>query len=111
MPQTTFDKHRLERDGVSPHSSLTCGQSRSGGVGTSNSRRRSRFLGRVVVAHVQGSPKGGGALGLLDVPNTRLCSVPPQRREVHLSCARSSQNPQFGIMPCRHLSRSVGGVE
>jgi hypothetical protein len=111
MPKTTFDKHRLEWDGVSPHSSLTCGQSRRGGLVTSHSERLPSFLGRVVVAHVQGSPKGGDALGSLEVTSTRLCSVPPERREAQLNYARSSQNPQFGIMTCRHLSRSVGGVE
>ena len=62
----------LEQSRRWPHSYLTCGQSRGGGVGTSDSRRRSRYLGRVAVAYVQGSPKGGGALGLLEVPNTRL---------------------------------------
>lgn len=69
--------HRLEQSQSSPHSYPTSGQSRWGGVRTSNSRRRSRFLGRVVVAYVQGSPKGGDALGLLRVLNTRLRSVPP----------------------------------
>jgi len=111
MPQATFDKHRLEQDGISPHSSLTCGQSRGGGVETSNRTRRSRFLGRVAVAYVQGSPKGGGALCVRRVSNTRLCSAPPERREAQLSYARSSQNPQFGIMTCRHLSQNTGGAE
>lgn len=59
------------------HSTITCGQSRGGGVRTSIRERRSRFLGRVAVAHVQGSPKGGGALGSLEVLTTRLWSVPP----------------------------------
>lgn len=58
------------------HKQCTCGQSRNGGVGTSDSRRRSNVFGRVAVTHVQGSPKGGGALGLLRVPNTRLAPVP-----------------------------------
>lgn len=82
-------QQHLEQSALAPHSNLTCGQSRRGGVGTSESRRRSRFLGRVVVAHVQGSPKGGDALGLLRVPNTRLCSVPPIGREVYLSHERT----------------------
>lgn len=61
-----------------PHIKTICGQSRRGGIRTSNSRRRSNMLfGRVAVTHVQGSPKGGGALGLLRVLNTRLGSVPP----------------------------------
>jgi hypothetical protein len=63
----------LDRQPPTQHTHSTCGQSRRGGVVTSDSRRRSRFLGRVVVAHVQGSPKGGDALGLLGVTNTRLC--------------------------------------
>lgn len=67
----------LDRNAPSPHIGLTCGQSRGGGVVTSDSRRRSRFLGRVAVTHVQGPPKGVGALGLLEVTNTRLAPVPP----------------------------------
>lgn len=67
----------LDHFTASSHSDATCGQSRGGGVVTSFCRRRSRFLGRVVVAHVQGSPKGGDALGLLGVTNTRLWPVPP----------------------------------
>ncbi len=62
---------------ASPHTARTCGQSRGGRVGTSQSRRRSISFGRVAVTYVQGSPKGGGALGLLGVPNTRLMPVPP----------------------------------
>lgn len=61
------------------HTEATRGQSRGRGFATSNSRRRSRSLGRVAVTHVQGSPKGGGALGLLRVANTRLWSVPPSK--------------------------------
>lgn len=63
----------LELYHCTQHSDGTCGQSRRGGVGTSNCGRRSRSLGRVAVTHVQGPPKGGGALGPLRVPNTRLC--------------------------------------
>lgn len=55
-----------------PHKVVTCGQSRGGGLTTSNSTRRSSYLGRVAVTYVQGLPKGGGALGVLGVVNTRL---------------------------------------
>lgn len=72
-----------------PHTSTTCGQSRKGGVETSNSRRRSNVFGRVAVTYVQGSPKGGGALGLLKVSNTRLAPVPPARMEVQMRIAGS----------------------
>jgi hypothetical protein len=61
----------------SNHSSCTRGMSRGGGVGTSDCIRRSKLFGRVAVTHVQGSPKGGGALGMLGVPNARLSPVPP----------------------------------
>lgn len=64
----------LDRQPSTQHTRFTCGQSRRGGFRTSNCRRWSRFLGRVAVAHVQGSPKGGGALGLLRVLNARLRS-------------------------------------
>jgi hypothetical protein len=64
---------------LAKHTSSTCGQSRRGGVGTSNGGRRSNVFGRVAVTHVQGSPKGGGALGPPGVPNTRLAPVPPDR--------------------------------
>lgn len=67
----------LDRNAPSPHIGLTCGQSRGGGVRTSKRTRRSRFLGRVAVTHVQGSPKGGGALCVRRVLNTRLAPVPP----------------------------------
>lgn len=60
------------------HSIHTCGQSRGGGVGTSSRARRSKAFGRVAVTHVQGSPKGGGALCVRRVPNARLVPVPPQ---------------------------------
>jgi hypothetical protein len=63
------------------HSDNTCGKSRGGGVGTSNSTRRSKQFGRVAVTHVQGPPKGGGALSVLMVPNTRLSLVPPMSGE------------------------------
>ena len=62
---------------ASPHTVGTCGQSRGGGLVTSDSRRRSISFGRVAVTYVQGSPKGGGALGLLEVTSTRLTPVPP----------------------------------
>lgn len=72
-----FMAEALDCQPPTQHTRSTCGLSRRGGVVTSYSRRRSRFLGRVVVAHVQGSPKGGDALGLLGVTNTRLRSGPP----------------------------------
>jgi hypothetical protein len=61
----------------SNHSSCTRGMSRGGGVVTSDCIRRSKLFGRVAVTHVQGSPKGGGALGMLGVTNARLSPVPP----------------------------------
>jgi len=61
------------------HTSNTCGQSRKRGLVTSHGERRSNIFGRVAVAHVQGSPKGGGALGSLRVTSTRLAPVPPDR--------------------------------
>lgn len=73
-----MDRRTLELCRFAQHSKGTCGQSRGGGVVTSDSIRRSRSLGRVAVTHVQGPPKGGGALGMLGVTNTRLRSVPPQ---------------------------------
>ncbi len=66
---------------ASPHTERTCGQSRGGGLVTSDSRRRSISFGRVAVTHVQGPPKGGGALGLLEVTSTRLTPVPPTTKE------------------------------
>lgn len=71
----------------SPHRSTTCGQSRKGGLVTSHRERRSSFLGRVAVAYVQGSPKGGGALGSLEVTSTRLAPVPPDRLGVQMRSA------------------------
>jgi hypothetical protein len=44
----------LDRQPPTKHTRSTCGLSRRGGVRTSNSERRSRFLGRVAVAYVQG---------------------------------------------------------
>jgi len=69
----------LERPYVSRHTVSTCGQSRGGGFATSNRARRSKCFGRVAVTHVQGSPKGGGALCVRRVANTRLAPVPPRR--------------------------------
>lgn len=71
----------LEQRLLSPHTNITSGQFRWGGVVTSNCARRSRFLGRVAVTHVQGPPKGGGALGALKVTTTRLRPVPPESME------------------------------
>jgi len=62
---------------IAQHTSSTCGQSRKGGLITSKRTRRSNVFGRVAVTHVQGSPKGGGALCVRRVINTRLAPVPP----------------------------------
>jgi hypothetical protein len=51
-----------------PHTSTTCGQSREGGLVTSQSERRSRFLGRAAVAYVQASPKGVVETKIVDGP-------------------------------------------
>ena len=80
------------------HTTNSCGTSRSRGLETSNSRRRSNVFGRVAVTHVQGSPKGGGALGLLRVSNTRLAPVPPDRlgaqmREAELPAPDHKDSP------------------
>ena len=77
MTSLTQTQQGLDREGQPTHRKATSGQSRWGGVGTSCRAHRSRFLGRVAVAHVQGSPKGGGALCVRRVPNTRLRLVPP----------------------------------
>lgn len=66
--------HALDQSPSPPHSLVTRGQSRGGGLITSNRTRWSRFLGRVVVTHVQGSPKGGGALCVRRVINARLAA-------------------------------------
>lgn len=86
ITQVKFAMRTLDWLQFLPHINTICGQSRRGGVETSNSRRRSNTIfGRVAVTHVQGSPKGGGALGLLRVSNTRLSSVPPMKWEVLMS--------------------------
>ena len=75
---------RVDTLAVAPlgqHTVTTCGQSRRGGFVTSECVRRSRHLVRVAVTHVQGSPKGGGALGTLEVTTTRLGPVPPINQE------------------------------
>ena len=71
------------------HTTATCGQSRSGGLVTSHGERRSKHFGRVAVAYVQGSPKGGGALGSLGVTSTRLTPVPPDQMGVLMRIAGS----------------------
>ena len=64
------------------HTDDSCGQSRSRGFATSVAHAPvETCFGRVAVTHVQGSPKGGGALGLLRVLNTRLALVPPRTGE------------------------------
>lgn len=72
-----FATPELAQTAQAQHINHTCGQSRGGGFTTSNRTRRSSLLGRVAVAYVQGSPKGGGALCVRRVVNTRLCPVPP----------------------------------
>lgn len=69
--------HALAVLRLSKHTNHTCGQSREGGLETSNSTRRSKQFGRVVVTYVQGSPKGGDALSVLRVSSTRLLPAPP----------------------------------
>ena len=61
------------------HTVISCGQSRSRGFATSAAHAPvETCLGRVAVTHVQGSPKGGGALCVRGVANTRLAPVPPE---------------------------------
>lgn len=72
-----LSQQALDQSASSNHNNSTNGQFRWGGFVTSYCVRRSRLLGRVAVAYVQGSPKGGGALGTLGVTNTRLRPVPP----------------------------------
>lgn len=63
----------LDHSRCKQHSRGTRGKSREGGVETSNRTRRSKQFGRVAVTYVQGSPKGGDALCVRKVSNTRLC--------------------------------------
>lgn len=81
--------HRLEQSQSSPHSCHTSGQSHWGGVETSSRTRRSRFLGRVAVAYVQSSLKGGGALCVRRVSNTRLRPVPLFNMETPMNATRT----------------------
>lgn len=74
----------LDQPALPPHRRSTCGQSHGGGLITSCRTHRSRFLGRVAVAYVQGSPKGGGALCVRRVISTRLRPVPPLNREARV---------------------------
>lgn len=93
----------LELYRCAPHSRHTCGQSRRRGLISSYGERRSKHaFGRVVVTHVQGSPKGGDALGSPGEINTRLRSVPlrlgvlmPSDQTIHqiTSCASQSLTP------------------
>ena len=76
-----MDQPRLAVVPQAPHTTTTCGQSCRRGLVTSHGERRSKHFGRVAVAYVQGSPKGGGALGSLGVTSTRLAPVPPRNRE------------------------------
>src|SRR5690606_7783404 len=95
----------LELYRCAPHSRLTCGQSRGGGVRTSNSVRRSKHaFGRVAVTHVQGLPKGGRALGTLRVLNTRLWPVPPRQGVPMLTDRVDQQSSrQATTLPSRPL--------
>lgn len=77
MTNLTHTQQGLDQQGQPTHRKATSGQSRWGGLVTSHSERRSRSLGRAAVAYVQGSPKGGGALGSLGVTSARLRPVPP----------------------------------
>lgn len=91
--------HRLDQSLPTWHSYTTCGQSRRGGVETSSRTRRSRFLGRVAVAYVQGSLKGGGALCVRRVSNTRLCPEPsPREKAATLVTNRIPDPPAPGAM-------------
>ncbi len=84
-----MDHARLAQSPISPHTSSSFGMSRSRGFTTSNRTRRSSLLGRVAVAYVQGSPKGGGALCVRRVVNTRLTPVPPDQMGVLMRIAGS----------------------
>lgn len=91
------------------HSFLTCGQSRGGGLVTSDGERRSNVFGRVAVAYVQGSPKGGGALGSLGVTSTRLAPAPSNEKEVPMPITGSmaaSTIDQFKSCQSRATSRA-----
>lgn len=77
-------RQRLDQSPPTPHSYPTSGQSHWGGLITSCRARWSSSLGRVVVAYVQGSPKGGDALCVRRVISTRLRPVPPSTLEAGL---------------------------
>lgn len=108
QPSATCATPELAQSALPPHITTSCGQSRSGGFTTSNSRRRSSFLGRVAVAYVQGSPKGGGALGLLRVVNTRLRPVPPDQMGVQMRIAGPlAENHKDSSTKCRSVANAL----
>lgn len=85
MRNPSLLKQALEQNLLSPHTNRTRGQSHEGGLVTSYSERRSRFHSAGwPLAYVQGSPKGGGALGSLEVTSTRLWPVPPCKMGVKM---------------------------
>lgn len=51
----------------------------------------------MAVTHVQGSPKGGGALGPPGVPNTRLAPVPPEKWGASMWRRASAYLSVFGL--------------
>jgi len=112
MLDITATKQGLDQALHSPHSHSTCGQSRGGGLVTSNRTRRSRCLGRVAVAYVQSSLKGGGALCVRRVTNTRLCPVPLSNREALMRQKRTISTFLFvaaalAMAPTRAQASSV----
>ena len=111
MLDITATKQGLDQALHSPHSHSTCGQSRGGGLVTSNRTRRSRCLGRVAVAYVQSSLKGGGALCVRRVTNTRLCPVPLLNREARLSWGQQHSfiDHRLQIASCAERSPAEGG--
>lgn len=100
--------HRLEQSQSSPHSWRTSGQSRWGGVETSNHRRRSSSLGRVAVTMSKALPKGGSALCLCRVSNTRLRPVPPSYGEAGLYRGQFTNSNLHRVLPasCRSCAGS-----
>lgn len=101
MQNPIVTKQALDPCTLSPHTNHTRGQFRGGGVGTSNSRRRSSSLGRVAVTMSKASPKSGGALGLLKVPNTRRRPVPPLEKGAWVDRLRRTI---FNTLACHYSS-------
>ena len=93
------------------HNFTIRGQSRGGGLVTSNGVRRSNVFGRVAVTHVQGPPKGGGALGAPRVTSTRLASVPPSNMEVGTRMTgNSEQSSGLSVVTRMRAQRSLRDV-